>query len=923
MTDTTGMPETVGDAFALIAAQDRALLPPGIIDAYPLTPRQYTRLWWGDGPAAAVVAGYRVPSGTSFTPDALDAVIHRHEVLRTSIDLDGYGEPLLLVHARASRAVSWHDHTGIAADEGERRLARIVAAERATRIDPADPPLLRVNVVAEPDGGQVLLLSASPLLCDLVDLDLLAAELLPPEPPRPSDRARGPAVIRHSACAAAELATLSDEADWDHWATVTGTRVPFTLPSAYRGDSGQAEHTVEFSDLRAGLDALAAQAGAEPWIALLAAHVAVLGMLTREPAVHTDLVLGPDCGEELHRRTLPLPVGRARTWRELVARVRQDERDCRAHRHIPGDEPVRDATHAIFEVDGRARPAPAIVRTDEPHGLRVIAGAERLRLRVRGESVAAPHAARIAAMYRAVLEAMAADPDGDARAACLPPGEWRDVLTTWAVGPTVARGDACVPELFEAQAKAMPDATAVRAPDGDLTYRELDERANRIARHLAALGAGPDVFVGVRLGRTADLLPTVLGVWKCGAVYLPLDPELPEARRRHMISAAGYTLVVDAEFLRRDRAAIEARPASPLGLRTDPARLAYVIYTSGSTGKPKGVLVEHRGLVNYLLWTCEAYAGQGTGGAPVFSSISFDLGIPNLLTPLLTGQAVHLLPDGLDPADLGNALAAGTPYAFVKMTPGHLDLLSYALTAEQAHGLAGIVIAAGDSFSTDLAARWIRLAGPGGTRVATEYGPTEITIGNSGQQVAEPPETDLVPLGQPIPNTTMRVLDERLRPVPVGVPGEICIGGVGVARGYLGHPDLTADRFVPDPYGPPGSRLYRSGDLGRWLPGGVLDFLGRIDGQMKIRGYRVEPGEIQAAVREHPDVRDCVVAARQSGLVAYVVLVPGRRLDAAALREHLAEHLPDHMIPSAFVAIDRIPLTANGKVDSRALPSLL
>ena len=531
------------------------------------------------------------------------------------------------------------------------------------------------------------------------------------------------------------------------------------------------------------------------------------------------------------------------------------------------------------------------------------------------------------------------------------------IPAAWTDGPVIDRGAVTVVDLIAAQAAATPGAPAVAAADAELTYRELEERSSQIAHQLIARGVSAETLVGVCLGRTADLVPALLGVWKAGGGYLPLDPGLPPQRRARMIGAAGCPLVItSSEHLAAltaqpsaqpsarepvavvltdgDAAAIAARPVTPPAVRIHPAQLAYVIFTSGSTGTPKGVLVQHGSLANYLLWTADAYAGGRAGGAPVFSSISFDLGIPNILTPLLTGQATHLLPSDADVATLGPLLAAGAPYSFIKMTPGHLDLLTYQLSAGQIRDLAGLVIAAGDAFPATLAARWRDLAGPGGTPVAAEYGPTEITIGNSGQPAGPGtgagtgPGAGLVPLGTPIPNTTMYVLNDRLEPVPPGQVGEIYIGGAGVARGYLGRPGLTADRFLPDPHGPAGARLYRTGDLARWRPDGTPAFAGRTDHQVKIRGYRVEPGDIEANLRRHPDVRDAVVAAREPApddkrLVAYVVLAAGRPLDGSALGAHLAAAVPDYMIPEAFIAIDGIPLTGNGKLDGRALPVLL
>lgn len=516
------------------------------------------------------------------------------------------------------------------------------------------------------------------------------------------------------------------------------------------------------------------------------------------------------------------------------------------------------------------------------------------------------------------------------------------VLHRWGAGEAVDRGTASLIELFEAQADRTPSATAVVTAQGALTYRQLDERANQFGRRLLHCGVGPDTLVGVCLRRTPELVPVLLGAWKAGAGYLPLDPDLPVERRQRMVTGAGCQLVVTTTahggdhlvggarelLLDQDRPSLRAAPPTRPAVATHPHQLAYAIYTSGSTGDPKGVMVQQAGLRNYLLWTLEAYAARGLGGSAYFTPLSFDLGIPSLFTPLLAGQPVHLLPDPCQTADLGELLAAGAPYSFLKLTPGHLRLLSLDLEPEQAGGLAGLVIAAGDAFPTELARRWLTLAGEGGTPVATEYGPTEITIGNSGRMIVEPPTTDLIPLGEPIPNTTMYVLTGELRPVPVGVPGEIYIGGHGVARGYLGQPRLTAERFVPDPYGPPGARLYRTGDRARWLADGGLEFLGRVDHQVKIRGYRVELGEIQAALHRHATVGSAVVVpcrppGRPARLAAFIIPAAGQHVDARTLRDALAAQLPDYMVPTDIVQVEEIPLTANGKVDTRTLQGLL
>ncbi|MFJ8579610.1 amino acid adenylation domain-containing protein [Micromonospora sp. NPDC093277] len=946
------------EPFTLLSPRDRKIVPPGARDAYPLPEAQAELVEEERAFAEVDLDARRVTDPTPFSPErlasAVRAVLRAHELLRTSVDVSGGTEPLYLVHPDAPLPLAEHDHRSVDEAKREAMFTTLLATERATPFDPATPGPLRLTVILETERSWTLVVAAPRALASVVDLAGILAELL--RAYHADDAVPAVAGTRHAPCVAGGLDAAADFDGAEHWTRLlAGTA--FALPGGWGGEPGSTELTVEFADLAAGLATLADTAGVPLSTVLLAAHQTVLGMLSAEPAGHTETALaahgrpeqaGTGCERLLHRFTLPVPmVTGAATWRRLVTRVAAGERAAWTHRYAYRPPAAGDGRrqHVLFEWDAAAdtpgEPVSGLPADRAEYGLRVTAGPARLRLRAAGETVDPGYTHRLAALYREVLAAMAADPDGDARGAWLPADERRAVLVDWAVAGTVDRGGVTVVDLIRTQAAATPDRIAVRVGDVRLTYRELMRRANQLTHHLLDLGAGRDTLVGVCLGRTPDLIPALLGVWQTGAGYLPLDPELPPERLRHMLDAADARVVVTSTvqqptltelydgtlvLVDTEAAALAARPDTAVDVLIDPAQLAYVIFTSGSTGRPKGVMVHHAGLANYLLWTVDAYAAHGPGGAPVFSSISFDLGIPNIFTPLITGEPVHLLPEPLDTADLGAYLLDRAPYSFIKMTPGHLDLLTWQLTAEQARNLAGMVIAAGDSFTEALATRWLELAGPDGTKVATEYGPTEITIGNSGQPISEPPTTELVPLGVPIVNTTMYVLTDRLEPVPVGVPGEVYIGGVGVARGYLGRPDLTAERFVPDPYGAPGSRLYRSGDLARWLPDGTLEFLGRIDNQVKIRGYRVELGEIQARLAAHPHVRDAVVLARESGqgdkrLVAYLVLTAGHRPDPTALRTHLAADLPDYMIPAAFVAIDHIPLTTNGKVDSRALPA--
>jgi amino acid adenylation domain-containing protein len=373
------------------------------------------------------------------------------------------------------------------------------------------------------------------------------------------------------------------------------------------------------------------------------------------------------------------------------------------------------------------------------------------------------------------------------------------------------------------------------------------------------------------------------------------------------------------------RKIIDQESASNVNSAVNPDNLAYVIYTSGSTGWPKGAMIIHRGLVNYLVWCIQGYSVADGQGAPVHSSISFDLTITGLFAPLLAGRQVYLIPDDADIGGLGKILLRERNFSLVKITPSHLQLLSQQLAPQEIAGRTRFFIIGGENLLRESLAFWQRYSPE--TVLINEYGPTETVVGCCVYKMAKgESRTGPVPIGRPIANVQLYIMDKFEQPVPIGVVGELYIGGAGVARGYLNRPQLTAEKFVPNPFSVvPGERLYRTGDLARYLTDGNIECLGRIDDQVKIRGFRIELGEIETVLKLHPSVREAVVVAREDApgdrrLVAYVAPASASA-PAGELREYLKARLPAYMLPSAFVLIDTFPLTPNGKLDRKALPA--
>jgi amino acid adenylation domain-containing protein len=601
--------------------------------------------------------------------------------------------------------------------------------------------------------------------------------------------------------------------------------------------------------------------------------------------------------------------------------------------HTEGGQPIRELVRTAQGCLAGAA-AEAATRTTR-YGVELVRGPRGWLLAGPAGLVSRQRLAALVGRITAVLAQFLADPMKPVAEIDILSAAERDAVgIRWSQGGSAAPYSEPISTAVHRWARTEPDRIAVRTGPHVLTFGQLGTAVDTLARQLRAAGAGPHTRVAVCLPRSAGLMVALLAVLRAGAAYVPLDPAAAARRRTDTILAdCGARLVVTSgELAGKLRMPEGVRPlligddgrihppatGEWTGAFESPAPqdLAYVMYTSGSTGQPKGVMITHASMANYLQWCVAEYTRSG-GGAPVISSVAFDLTVSSMFAPLLAGHHAVLAPDDADIDEVVELLLANRPLAFLKLTPTHLDLL-YRLGGAEVLGVADCVVVGGEALSTSTVRPWLERPG---TRVVNEYGPTEACVGTTTHSVAR---TDApVPVGRPIPGTEVYVLDGALRLLPPGEPGEIYLGGTCLARGYLNRPGLTSLRFVPHPFRP-GERLYRTGDLGFWNPQGELVFQGRADDQIKIRGHRVEPGEIEAALREHAAVAEAVVTVTQGSsgspaLAAHVVPHNGFRPAAGELRRHLSALLPTYLVPTSYRMLDRLPVTGNGKVDRARL----
>ena len=690
--------------------------------------------------------------------------------------------------------------------------------------------------------------------------------------------------------------------------------------------------------LSRALATLAEDNGVTPPVVLLAGWLTLIQRLSGQ----TDLAIAVASTRGTQDLPLHVQLTGSMNVSECLALV-----DTRLHAVRAAAAPQGDPAAMQLSFDAVAHPAQACADPRAELALNLELGQHEVRVRVGYDKGLFDEATvqRYFGYWRNLLEAMATGENRSIdRLALIGDTERKHLLSQWS-GMGAGSADAPaehVHALFEAQMRRTPHAIAVSANGRELSYTALNERANRLAHHLRTLDVGADDRVAICLSRGLEMAVAVLAVLKAGGAYVPLDPAYPAERLGYMVSDSAPKAILSERSLQPavqgfapgtrvleldDDAAWRDCPPTDLApeqIGLAPSHLAYLIYTSGSTGLPKGVMVDHAGVCHYLQWAAAMYAPHT--GSVVSSSLSFDATVTSLFTPWLVGGEVAMLPDQDEIEALRAWMRSPKGNGLVKITPAHLELVGQQMLAAGERSQVDVFVVGGEALSPATVRLW-RGIQPG-VRIVNEYGPTETVVGCVVYDI--PADFDAVgnvPIGRPLPHVPVYLVDVQGEPVPVGVVGEIEIGGPSVARGYLGRADLTATRFVADTFSAlPGARRYRTGDLARWLPDGNIEFLGRNDFQVKIRGFRIELGEIEARLLEHQQVGAAAVLAHadangEKRLVAYYVLSPaGATVGIESLRGHLGIQLPEYMVPSLYVRLDSLPLTPNGKLDRGALP---
>jgi amino acid adenylation domain-containing protein len=960
--------------FSLISEEDRRKVPPAIEDAYPLSRLQAGMVFHSEySPDYLIYISslqLRLPLDIEKLQATLDQMASRHEMLRTSFALTGFSEPLQLVHQTTQLPLLVEDLRQLLPAGQKNRIAEWITNEMRRGFDWTRAPLLRFHLHLLADDSVQFTMSEP--FFDGWSVASFFTEFFE----RYIALLNGKSISTERLAASyrdfvsLEREALQSEQCRNYWTmTLAGAKAsrlarrPFTQSDANAREVMRVEVQVpaEVSD---GLKRLAQSLEVPLKSVLLASHMKVLSLLTGQSGVLTGLLINgrPEQadGEQIlgaFLNTVPLRMELSgATWADLAQRAYAAENELLPFRRYPiqelqrvhGAEQLFDTvfnyTHfhvtdrlrgvdglEVLDVDGTEQTYyPLTVQFNMDHLSSLI----ELALDYRTIELGEEQAREIAGYYSQVLAAMSAKPAARHEAVCLlSDEEQRRLLVELNETAAPFSEEKCVHQLFEEQVERAPDAIAVRFGKEELSYREFNVRANKLARYLRGLGVGPEVLVGIFTDRSPEMLVGLIAILKAGGAYLPLDPEYPPERIGFMIDDSQARVVLTQSALLHclpdtatpaiclaiDSSIFSDESSENLQAAAVPDNLAYVIYTSGSTGRPKGVLVVHRGVTNMIEASLKLFEINSGSRILQAASLSFDASVLEIFMALCGGATLHLsrrevLASG---TELGQLLRDDA-ITNIAVTPSLLDTIP-----DGQYPALHTIIVGGEACSAETAGRWSR-GRSRGRRVFNAYAPTEATVYATTVQFAD--EDRIPPLGWPISNMQVYLLDQHLRPVPIGITGEIHVGGVGLARGYLTHPTLTAERFIPDPFSrKPGARLYKTGDLARFHSGGEIEFIGRVDQQVKLRGFRIELGEIETVLGQHPSVREAVVVAREDAsgdkrLIAYLVMREEPPPAASEMRDYLKKTVPEYMVPASFVVLEALPLTATGKVDRNALP---
>lgn len=912
---------------------------------------------------------------------SLEEVVRRHESLRTRFEWQGEA-PVQLIEAPGSFRVELVDWSALAPAPVLAKVDELCAKEASWRFDLARGPLIRACLARLELDQHFLCVTLHHIVADGWSIGILTRELgelyraysrgqrspLPELPLQYADFAlwqrqwlQGAALERQMAFWRRQLQGMPSvlELPADRRRTPVASHAGATLPVSLGQETSQR------------IRQLCRREGVTTYIVLLAAFKLLLSRYSGQ----SEVLVGAPVAGRTHPDTEPLigffvnvlvlgtRLSERWTVRELLQQVKQVALDAYTHQDLPFEKlvaelrvermPARKPLCQVMlvmhntpgdslELPGFELQSVASGASTSKFDLTLLLGEAKDdicgHLEYSTDLFDRWRMERLIQHFQRLVGQLAADPARALWQLQLTDSIEREQLRHWNDMAAERRVHEPVHRLIAAQAGRTPDAVAVIFEHCHLTYAQLEARANQLSRHLRMHGVEPGDRVGICMERSLEMMIGLLGILKTGAAYVPLDPDYPTERldcmlqdaaprmllvqehTRSRVSAAASIVALDSQW-----SAIHKQQCTPpeAGVGTSPAgALAYIIYTSGSTGRPKGVMVEHAGLSNYLQFAVSKYITRPGAATAVIGSISFDATVTSLYTPLLCGGSVVLVRQGQELEGLEQLLRSSREWSFIKISPGHLQSLGQRLCGKTAICRVGAFVIGGEALPPGVARLWRSLWPE--ARLINEYGPTETVVGCTYHEVsAADCEDTSVPVGRPIANMRVCILDTHGQPVPVGVVGEIHIGGVGVVRGYLNQPALTAQCFVADGAG--AGRLYRSGDLGRLRRDGSLEYVGRSDQQIKLRGYRIDPSEIEAQLMKHPRVAEAVVVARRNPagdlrLVAYLVPPGVVAPEARELYAQLQQSLPAHMVPAAFVTLKGLPRTVNGKIDRTRLP---